>query len=296
MSTVPLNLTDSNHEIIKLIENKKPFSIVRLGIGNETFLTYEYLLTNTINENRLHAKYKSLYNAGIYSKTKDISKILLYLQSYNNAIKNSDLLASFLKNSEKMTYIQNFFSNKYHLPQIYSRALEPFYQIQEKTTPWSHYLLGKKVLVINPFVKSFEKQVSNHFQIFKDQNKKLFLDGQEFIFYKSFQTIAGNHIHEDWVETFTIMCNDIEQLEFDIALLGCGGYGLPLCDFIKTKLNKSAIYVGGGLQLLFGVMGKRWENNNMWQDIIKTNDTKFIKPSEDEICDNLTTIEGGCYW
>lgn len=291
-----MNLTDSNYEIIKLIENNKPFSIVRLGIGNETFLTHDYILTNTINERRLHAKLKSLYNAGIYSKTKDISKILLYVQSLNNAIKNSDLLACFVNHSEKMTDIQHFFSNKYHLPQIYSRVLEPFYQIQEQTTPWSHYLLGKKVLIINPFVKSFERQVSNNFQMFKDQNKKLFLDGQEFIFYKSFQTIAGNHVHEDWFETFTIMCKDIEQLEFDIALLGCGGYGLPLCDFIKTKLNKSAIYVGGGLQLLFGVMGKRWENNKMWQEIINTNDTKFIKPSGDELCNNLTTIEGGCYW
>ena len=53
------------------------------------------------------------------------------------------------------------------------------------------------------------------------------------------------------------MCEDIKYINFDIALLGCGGYGLPLCHFIKTKLNKSAIYIGGGLQLLFGVFGGR---------------------------------------
>ena len=137
-------------------------------------------------------------------------------------------------------------------------------------------------------------QLKHGFQIFKD--KKVFLEDQKFIFYKSYQTIAGNYIHNDWYETFVLMCKDIKEIDFDIALLGCGGYGLPLCNFIKTKLNKSAIYIGGGLQLLFGVMGKRWENIPMWKKIISENNCKFIRPSEDEICMNSNTIEGGCYW
>ena len=103
-------------------------------------------------------------------------------------------------------------------------------------------------------------------------------------------------IHENWFETYKIMCNDIENIDFDIALLGCGGYGLPLCNFIKTKLHKSAIYVGGGLQLLFGVMGGRWKNIEMWKNIIQENDTKFVYPSGNEICNNFKSIENGCYW
>ena len=124
------------------------------------------------------------------------------------------------------------------------------------------------------------------------KNKKIFLDEQEFIFYKPYQTIAGNHIHNNWFETFKLMCNDIEKLDFDIALLGCGGYGLPLCNFIKTELKKSAIYIGGGLQLLFGVTWRRWDQHS----IIKKSESKFIRPSTDEICNNFQTIEGGCYW
>ena len=30
--------------------------------------------------------------------------------------------------------------------------------------PWTHYLIGKKVLIINPFVDSFKKQLQNNFQ------------------------------------------------------------------------------------------------------------------------------------
>ena len=281
-----LNLNKSNDEIIKLLQRDKPFSIVRLG-SCETKITIEYLKTKKINPKFISN------NNGIYSKTKDKNKFEIFCISHNEAIKNSDLLASFINLNFIKPY-QDFFAKKYNLTQINSRSLEPFYQLQEDIKPWTHYLYGKKVLIINPFVDSFQKQINNGFQIFKD--KKVFLDGQEFVFYKSYQTIAGNHIHNDWLETFTIMCNDIKKLDFDIALLGCGGYGLPLCNFIKTKLNKSAIYIGGGLQLLFGVMGKRWENREMWKKIIKENDTKFIRPSGDERCKNLSSIEQGCYW
>jgi hypothetical protein len=92
------------------------------------------------------------------------------------------------------------------------------------------------------------------------------------------------------------MCKDIEKIDFDIALLGCGGYGLPLCNFIKSKLNKSAIYIGGGLQLLFGVMGERWMKTDNWKNIIQENNTKFIRPSGDELLETRNTIENSCYW
>ena len=282
------NIHDSNNELTNLIQRNKPFSVVRLGIGPETYITYEFILTKEINEKYLNS---SVNLNGIYSTTNDISKFESFCEHYHNAIQNADVMASFVTTIQD---IQSFFVKKYCLPQIHSRALEPFYVLQDGEIPWTHYLKDKTVLVINPFTDSFERQISNKFQMFR--NKSIFLEDQTFLFYKSYQTIAGNHIHNDWLETFTIMCNDIKDLNFDIALLGCGGYGLPLCDFIKTKLNKSAIYVGGGLQLMFGVMGKRWENIPMWKQIIHTEGCKFIRPSDSETCSNHNSVDGGSYW
>lgn len=282
-------LINSNNEIIKLINNDKPFSVVRLGIGPETHITIDYLTTGKINTKYLHP---SVNLNGIYSRSNDINKFKLFCEFYKNGIKSSDILASF--NRDDIRKIQNWFASNYQLPQIHSRSLEPFYVMNLNEIPWTHHLKDKKVLIINPFVDSFKKQIKNNFQMFKD--KKIFLNRDDFIFYKSYQTIAGNHLHKDWFETFKLMCKDIKKLDFDIALLGCGGYGLPLCDFIKNKLNKSAIYVGGGLQLLFGVIGTRWENNAYWKSMIEENGCKFIKPSGDEICNNLKSIENGCYW
>lgn len=286
--TSVLDLESSNNEIIKLITSEKPFIICRVS-DNVTKLSLYYKI-----HNKIHTHFKNLSNThdGIYSKND--RELILYCNLYIQSIINMDLFACF---STLYNNTQNYIINHYNISKnsiIHNRSLEPFYQLQENIKPWSHYLLGKKVLVINPFVESFKKQLNAGFTIFKD--KRIFLQGQEFVFYKSFQTIAGNHIHNNWYETFTIMCKDIEKIEFDIALLGCGGYGLPLSNYIKTKLNKSAIYIGGGLQLLFGVMGKRWENNPFWKKIIKDNHCKFIRPSKEERCKNSETIENGCYW
>ena len=281
-------LFESNNKIIELIQSNKPFYITRLG-DQVSVISIQYIINKEVNTNLLKNE-NSLYNDGIYSKN-DLSKIELFCKMYNKSVIESNYLASF-----ENLYVenQNFYKNNFNINQIHSRVLEPFYLLEKNVIPWTHYLKNKKILIIHPFIKSFKKQLNNDFQIFKD--KKLFDRNQQFVFYKSYQTIAGNHIHNDWYETFTLMCEDIKNIDFDIALLGCGGYGLPLCHYIKTDLNKSAIYIGGGLQLLFGVFGGRWENSKFWKKIIEENDCKFIKPSEEEICKNSNTIENNCYW
>ena len=61
-------------------------------------------------------------------------------------------------------------------------------------------------------------------------------------------------------------------------------------------MNKSAIYIGGGLQMMFGVMGNRLEEREYWKDIMKKHNPSFIRPSGDEILENCTKVENGCYW
>ena len=66
--------------------------------------------------------------------------------------------------------VEGYLINKYKIEELKSRILEPFYVCLENEKPWSLHLYGKKVLVINPFVNSFQKQLSNGFKFFKDKN------------------------------------------------------------------------------------------------------------------------------
>ena len=289
-----LSLEESNNIIIELIKKNKPFCISRVGLGSETNSTYIYKNTNDITNQYLLNIIPILHNnAGIYIDG-DLNKLKIYCELYYDSVKQSDYLAAYT-----LDYYQRHqqFLSPLNKPALFSRILEPFYCFEENNIkPWSHYLIDKKVLIIHPFVESFKKQIENNFQIYKDPKKKIFLDGQSFQFYKTFNTSGFNKTHRDWLETYTEMSNDIKKIDFDIALLGCGGYGMPLCNFINKKLNKSAIYVGGGLQLLFGVFGKRWEEISMWKKIIKENECKFIRPANEEHAVNYKDIENGCYW
>tara|TARA_B110000093_G_C12964589_1_gene409008 strand:+ start:2737 stop:3591 length:855 start_codon:yes stop_codon:yes gene_type:complete len=284
-----MNLDDSNNEIIQMILSDIPFIISRFGWGPETHLCYNYYIRNTLNNvNNLN---NTLRNCGIYSKNNDIQIFEKYFAELNNSIQNSNALVCF-ENTD-IDNIQNYYCQKYNIKKLNYNILDPLHFCNNEI-PWTHYLNHKKVLIINPFIDSMKHQLNNNFQLFKD--KKLFLDDQEFIFYKTFQTHGNNYIHENWLETFEIMCNDIDKLDFDIALIACGGYGLLLCNFIKKKMNKSAIYVGGKLQLYFGVMGNRWINRDNIKQHIKENNTNFIQPSGDELLPNRKNVEGGCYW
>ena len=282
-----LSLEDSNAFLINLLQKEEPFFITRLGDANSLFSVY-YDKNVPINQ-LTNIMQTMTSHDGIYYDSNEIA--CFYAKKYNEAVQNSTALATY---HDLCNMQQDYYISKYNLSSIHSRSIEPFYYCVEGIKPWSHSLFGKKVLIISPFIDSMKKQLDNNFQIFKDN--PIFLENQEFVFYKSYQSLARNKPHKNWLETYTIMCNDIKKLDFDIALLGCGGYGLPLCNFIYKNLNKSSIYVGGGLQLLFGVMGKRWETQPFWLEIIKENETRFIRPSDDEICPNSKSIEGGCYW
>lgn len=285
-----MNLKDSNQFIIDLINKNQngesPFVISRYG--SEGVPAYNLIIKNMFSI----PSYLSINN-GIYSKNPN--DIRTYYLSYFNSIEKSDGIAIF-ETIDIIKESEDYFVNIKKLSALTYQVLEPFYCILNNIKPWTHGLEGKKILIISPFVESFKKQLSNGFRLFKDENNNIFLPNQEFVFYKCFNTLADNHLHSSWIETLTIMCNDIMKLDFDIALLSCGGYGMPLTYFIKKKLNKSSIYIGGGLQLFFGVMGKRWEKSDTILKIINDNGCKFIKPSDDEILKNNNLIENGCYW
>ncbi len=73
------------------------------------------------------------------------------------------------------------------------------------------------------------------------------------------------------------MKREIATLDFDIALLSCGSYAMPLGVFARDTLKRKAIYVGGCLQLYFGIMGRRYENIHFSNQI---NLDAFIYPLE----------------
>jgi hypothetical protein len=93
------------------------------------------------------------------------------------------------------------------------------------------------------------------------------------------------------------MKNEIDKTNYDICLIGCGAYGFPLAAHVKRS-GKKAVHLGGSLQLLFGIRGKRWENPNYHTqyNYAKLMNEHWVKPGEEEKPKNVNQVEDSCYW
>ena len=108
--------------------------------------------------------------------------------------------------------------------------------------------------------------------------KPIFHETTDYYIYKPPQQNGGSHDNESWTVHYEKMKEDIVKIKtefnFNIALVSCGGFGMIISDYIFS-LGSNVMYVGGALQLFFGIMGSRWEKS------IKTNEMWTIPCKED---------------
>ena len=152
-------------------------------------------------------------------------------------------------------------------------SLEPYYHDR----PWSQALAGKRVLVVHPFTQTIERQYQQHRQqLFENPQ---ILPPFTLLTLPAVQSFAGCQTpFASWFDALDFMSEQVSQLEFDIALIGCGAYGLPLAARIK-QLGKQAIHLGGALQLLFGIRGQRWDGDPFFQALYNSH---WVRPTSQE--------------
>jgi hypothetical protein len=220
-------------------------------------------------------------NAGNHLPTND--SVHAYSRAYLHAFQQCDLYASWEPWGNYAPHIaesQSFIQNNFCRPQVGAFVFDIFHYLK---TPWTHALRGKRLLLVSPFVDMFQSQPNAYgINLFPDCS---------FVYLKPPQT-HGTNASRDWREEFADLCSAVDLLEFDVALCSCGGYGNPLCSYIYSK-GRSAIYVGGVLQMYFGVYGSRWIKER--KDVMTmylTTDWKrpTVKP------EGHSAIESSCYW
>lgn len=171
---------------------------------------------------------------------------------------------------------------------VSSSMMYPFWT----DTSWTKALRGKKVLAIHPFAGLMKKQYTYRNKLFESPD---ILPEMNLAVYQAVQSINGDSAFESWFAALDKMKSDVSRIDFDIALIGCGAYGMPLGAFIKTELRKKAVHLGGSLQILFGIKGKRWENASYnYQN--KLYNEYWTRPTEDLKPKGYENVENGCYW
>ena len=164
--------------------------------------------------------------------------------------------------------------------------MEPY----DYAKPWSRALAGKKVLVVHPFAETIEKQYQKRENLW--ENKDV-LPAFELKIIKAVQSIAGEKTpFKDWFEALHHMEEQMDAIDYDIAIIGCGAYGFSLAAHAKRK-GKKAVHLGGATQILFGVKGKRWDD---MPAVNKFYNEYWARPLPEETPARKNNVEGGCYW
>ncbi len=184
-----------------------------------------------------------------------------------------------------------------HIKRVQLLFLEPYWADK----PWTRVLRGKKVLVIHPFARLIEKQYNeNRTHLFCNPDVLPEFDLQTI---KAVQSLGGyGGQFTTWFDALKYMEDEIDKRDYDIALIGCGAYGFPLAAHVKRR-GKKAVHMGGALQLLFGIKGKRWETQDYGKDELGKKgmypqlfNEYWCRPGDDVKPSTADNVEGACYW
>jgi len=299
---------ECNDMVYNAISSGKPFMLTRYG-------SIEMSVTNTVRVKESEITYlRKLWNyiidktdlpwmderiplsisrnAGVFNPTPAILE--RFAHRYLEDSKDIDMLMS-------VNYKERFMPLSKDCQYIHFESIYPYFV----NNPWTRALKGKKVLVIHPYADTISKQYLNREKLYDNPD---ILPEFSLITLKAVQSSAYNQVpFTDWFEALKYMQDEMDKIDYDVCLIGCGAYGLPLAAYAKRK-GKQALHIGGGIQLLFGIKGRRWEveyRNGVWGYNVPFQlnlnyydlfNEYWTYPSGDEVPQMAKSVEGACYW
>ena len=272
--------------IEKALQEKKGFLVGRNGTIELQVLCSPGLFTNqlTILEK----------NAGIFPAQE--TNVRTWKSMTEIAIQVSDVLAAGwyapLAQDEKLL-LSRLKSTAVQVP---LRALEPYYV--PFVYRWTNLLEGRRVAIVSSFANTCMTQLQKKKEIWPDSWDSLLPDAT----YIPVQTGYAPNIACGRAEWPTGITNWFDASKYivqkccdenaEIVLIGCGGLGMPIAKALKDK-GKICVVMGGAIQVLFGIKGKRWEKHEIisqfWNDA-------WTWPPLNETPAASHLIENSCYW
>ena len=294
-------------QIKQALEDKKPIVIGKIGT-NELLLIYCYHL---ISQGRMKEFPPDVLReiecgAGLYPIDK--ATIETFIKVYLESLRGIDIFASWndrFIDFEFALYSSYIASGASASGIVELTALESFYA--SRAHWWQTLFAGKCILVISPFTDSIQKQLATgkREQVWRGEWLGFWPDNIKFKFIKfdhPWSLLSKEEQAKSEVQASKCFTDKLKRFEkeidsigdFDIALLGAGCYSLPLCSYIKNTKHRIAFHLGGGLQMMFGVYGARWNTSSgVFKKYVNN---AWIRPSGNEIPSGFKKQEDGAYF
>jgi hypothetical protein len=221
-----------------------------------------------------------IVNAGIWPRPAH------FAEAAAEATKTADILAAGWYPpyaAAEENFLHNTHSLKVNLP-----ALEPYYAPEH--LQWTRLLAGQRVAVVSPFSETIQQQLK----------KPIWPNGllPSSIDWQTVRTGFPPSIAPNgpcawsvscWQEAVDLLVSQVEAAKVRVVLLGCGALGMLAAHRLSAS-GHICIVLGGALQLLFGIKGRRW----LTEPVAEHFNEHWIFPLERP--QEAAIIEGGCYW
>ena len=254
------------------INNNSGWYLNRFG-GSDFEAITEYFRKDKDNNNYDLNFWKNLTEEfnGYFDKSSDddIRKqnFIKYLEKLNECYKNANAHTVMFKIIDKN--FNDKAKSNFYKSLCGDKILIDFHQYIERIYPFLHDFKiwgeGKKILIISPFSESIKYQtksdrINNLINNYTFPNFKLVTYNTPITYNKGLSDLENEVDTNNWLEQCKKMEGEISQLDFDVALLACASYATNLGNFISTKMNKKAINIGGALNVIFNIYGKRYDS------------------------------------
>jgi hypothetical protein len=218
-------------------------------------------------------------NAGVFPATDEAFD--RFGARYLEAVREMDILAMWFNAGERQVLRRECpGATLVTLP-----SLEPFLS----AVPWSAALEGRRVLVVHPFTETIRHQHARRTVLWEDPRV---LPAFELLTLRV--PLSAGLVppeHPTWSEALTALTDQMDKLAYDVAIIGAGAFSLPLAVHAKRR-GAVGVHLGGGTQLLWGIIGTRWEEGGFQRFFRES----WVRPSPDETPEGVAKIERGAYW
>jgi hypothetical protein len=289
--------TDLALALRRALKNSTGLAAGKLGLSEQAMLAFPFLLERCTSARQeaaltIQTRRHCAATLGVFPISRDT--ILEFSALHAEAVRSLDFLG--LVEGRLEADLLNFLD--YRGPTLSIFDLEPDRSVPDKSAAcYLPELKDKRVLIISSAADLIRSRANEEtFTATWAKTGKPWFNPEQVISLQfpytydiDTQRHFGSSIHLlEWI------VDRIDPDTFDIALIAGASLGIPLAAAIKD-MDRSALALGGALQVLFGVKGKRWRDDPEWVKNYFTD--AWVDIPEDQVPRMPAGYcEDGAYW
>lgn len=249
------------------LETGTGFAVGKLGLSEQALLAYPFLIERCRDPRQAAAltaqtRQHSDVNLGIFPVDRD--GMLEFAQSHATATRALDLVGLVGGRLESDLIADLSIA----APTIDLHEMEPDRSIPDDSARcYLPLLSGRRVLIVSSIATILAARANKDtFEAVWSKTGKRWFEPAE-VSALEFPYTYDVETRRRFGTSQNLLAWIIERIDprtFDVALIAGASLGIPLAAEIKA-MNRPAVALGGALQVLFGVGGKRWWQDPVWQ-------------------------------